>query len=127
MRFKSTFILTSITKIYQKMNKNTTDAVQNLRMEVQYSMLKQVIKECFKEAVQEFVKKLESNRKSESPLLTIGEIATRFKVTKTTIHNWRVRGLIVGRKLGKNRYYTEAEVSEALEKHGWGDRLSSGE
>jgi len=53
------------------------------------------------------------------PLLTIPDIAKRFKVTKATIHNWIKREIITGTKVGKNRYFTEDEVKEALLKYGF--------
>ena len=55
----------------------------------------------------------------ESPLLTIEDIARKFKVTKATVHNWKKRGSIIGQKLGKNRYFTEEEVRKSLAKEGF--------
>jgi hypothetical protein len=105
------------------MKKQIANSVRDLRMEVQYVMLEQVIKTCFKEALVEFLKDNKLAVRADTPLLTIGDIAKKLKVTKATIHNWRRRGLIVGRKIGKSRYYTEQELNEALSQYGWKEKL----
>ncbi|MGN6638406.1 MAG: helix-turn-helix domain-containing protein [Mucilaginibacter sp.] len=51
--------------------------------------------------------------------MTIQDICDRFSVCKGTVHNWKNRGLIVGKKVGKNRYFTEDEVRGALNQYGW--------
>ena len=53
------------------------------------------------------------------PLLTISDIANKFSVSKTTVHNWRRRKIIIGRTVGKNRYFTEDEVQAALDWQTW--------
>ncbi|WP_426672050.1 helix-turn-helix domain-containing protein [Mucilaginibacter sp. McL0603] len=56
--------------------------------------------------------------------MTIADIAVTFKVTKTTVQNWIMRGTITGRKVGKNRYFTYDEVKQALGDYGWDKRLT---
>jgi DNA-directed RNA polymerase specialized sigma24 family protein len=101
-----------------KKEKNVS-SLRDLRMDVQYALLEQVIKQCFKEVLQEVKNEKKEVRTDEVYLLKICDIAKRFKVTKSTIHNWINRGLITGRKLGKNRYFTEQEVIDALTSYGW--------
>ena len=64
---------------------------------------------------------LEQRRREEEkqPLLTIEDVARKFKVTKATVHNWINRGIITGQKMGKNRYFTEDEVRRSLAKYGF--------
>jgi hypothetical protein len=52
--------------------------------------------------------------RSKEPLMTIEDVSIKFKVSKATIHNWKKAGLITGNKVGKNRYFTEKEVRNAL-------------
>jgi len=103
--------------------KKESNGIRDMRMEVQYVMLEQIVKEFCKEAIKEVLAELKKYNHGDSELLTIPQIAKKFQVTKTTIHNWRTRGLIVGHKLGKNRYYTEDEVNEALLRYGWESKL----
>jgi transposase-like protein len=77
----------------------------------------------FKEVINEVLAEVKKRESLDKQLLTISQIAKKFQVTKTTIHNWRTRGLIVGHKVGKNRYYTEDEVNEALLRYGWESKL----
>lgn len=73
--------------------------------------------ELFKPVMMNLLKEIEAEEQNKEPLMTIGDIALKFKVSKATIHNWRKEGLITGHKVGKNRYFTEAEVSAALAKY----------
>ena len=87
----------------------------DLKMEYLEFMLEPVIEKIFNRLV-------ESKRKSEEerqPLMTIEDIARKFKVTKATVHNWKNKGSIVGQKFGKNRYFTEDEVKKSMAKFGF--------
>lgn len=82
------------------------------RLELKYvaAMLENLMPKC----VEQILSERERQEKQKQPLLTLAEIAEKFKVTKATIHNWRKEGLITGSKVGKNRYFTEEEVRKAL-------------
>jgi len=103
--------------------KKENNGIRDLHMEVQYAMLEHIVKQIFKETMIEVLAEVRKHENRERPLLTIAQIAKKFQVTKTTVHNWKTRGLIVGHKLGKNRYYTEDEVKDALLRYGWDSRL----
>ena len=109
----------------KNMRKENEHIIRELRMDFKLAWLERIMKDYFRESLQEFLTELKQGADDETPLLTIGDIAEKFKVTKATIHNWKNRGLIVGHKLGKNRYYTVTEVSEALKRHGWERELSN--
>jgi len=93
--------------------------IRELRGEYKFRWLEQIMKEYFKEALEGLLTELKEREQEKSPLLTIDDIAKRFKVTKATIHNWINRQIIVGNKVGKNRYFTEDEVRNALKKYGF--------
>ncbi len=101
------------------MKKENEHIIRELRMDFKLQWLEQIIKAYFKESLQEFLTELKQAAEIEKPLLTIGDIAEKFKVSKATIHNWKNKGLIVGQKVGKNRYYTATEIDNALKSKGW--------
>jgi len=77
-------------------------------MRSNYLMLKEVIRNLKNEWANEQIDK--------APLLSIQEVAVRFKVTKATIHNWIKRGIITGKKMGKGRYFDEKEVRDSIDR-----------
>lgn len=48
-------------------------------------------------------------------ILKTEEVAQIFKVHPATIANWALRGLIVGSRIGKNWFFTEEAVQDAME------------
>jgi excisionase family DNA binding protein len=95
------------------------EIIRDMRAEYKIKFLEQIFKEFIKEAIDEFKEELQKKEDDKKPLLTIEDIARRFKVTKATIHNWINRGMLKGRKVGKNRYFMEDEVRHALMKYGF--------
>ena len=93
--------------------------IRDLRGDYKFRWLEQIMKDYFKESLEELLTELKEREQEKTPLLTIDDIAKRFKVTKATIHNWINRKIIVGNKVGKNRYFTEDEVRDALKKYGF--------
>ena len=91
--------------------------IENLHLKIKYleGMLEPIIEKQFNKLMINHNRLDNQNR----PLLDIGGIAKMFNVTKTTIHNWRRRGLIVGEKMLKGRFFTEQEVRDALKGGGW--------
>ena len=77
--------------------------------------------------IERILAKIYAKSVEEPKLLTIDDIARKFKVTKATIHNWKNRGSITGQKFGKNRYFTEEEIKNSMAKHGyskqWDNRI----
>ena len=51
----------------------------------------------------------------EEPVFTIGIVARLLEVTQTTLRIWEKKGLIQPRRLGKNRYYSHAELNRLKE------------
>lgn len=98
---------------------NEEQIVRQLRVDYKIKWLEKIIKDFFKESLAEFVIEQKQIEDLKNPLLNIEDIAKRFKVCKATIHNWLNQGIITGKKVGKNRYFTEEEVSKALKKYGF--------
>ena len=76
--------------------------------------MEQIMKQFFTESLEAVLLKLKFQSDETKPLLTIGELAVRFKVSKATIHNWMAKGIVKGVKVGKNRYFTENEIGGIL-------------
>jgi DNA invertase Pin-like site-specific DNA recombinase len=95
----------------------TIEKIKNsdIKMEYLELMLEPVIEKIFNKLLDDINKIGEEKQ----PLLTIDDIARRFKVTKATVHNWKNKGSIVGQKFGKNRYFTENEVRKSMAKYGF--------
>jgi hypothetical protein len=93
--------------------------IRELRGEYKFKWLEKIFKDYVKEALTEFSEELKKLEESKNPLMTISDVVLRFKICKATLHNWINRGAITGTKLGKNRYFTEEEVREALKKYGF--------
>lgn len=93
--------------------------IRSTRKEYQIKWLEEIIKQFIKESLDEFLQEIAKREESNQPLLTIEDIARKFQVTKATIHNWMKKGSIVGKKFGKNRYFTEDEVRKSMAKYGF--------
>jgi excisionase family DNA binding protein len=95
------------------------ETIRELRGEYKIKWLETIFKDFVKEAIKEFVTEQKKLEELSNPLMKIADISKRFKVSKQTIHNWINRGIITGNKTGKNRYFTEEEVRQALTKYGF--------
>ena len=99
--------------------------VKNSVLDMQLEYLEEV----FESLIERVIVKLQNRDNEKKPLLTIDDIARKFKVTKATIHNWKNKGSLVGQKFGKNRYFTEVEVEQSMAKFGyskqWDNRVTS--
>lgn len=100
-------------------SENEEQIIRDLRLDYKIKWLEGIFKGFITEAFKEHRNELKRLEVLKSPLLTIDDIAKRFKVCKATIHNWIKRGIITGVKVGKNRYFTEEEVTDALIKYGF--------
>jgi len=98
---------------------NDWQILRELRVETKMKCLEVIIKDYVKEALCEWQEEQRQRNEQEKPLLNIEDLAKRFKITKATVHNWINRGIITGKKLGKNRYFTDDEVRKALTKYGF--------
>ena len=101
------------------MTRENIEIIKELKADVKFRYLEQILKDYFKEALEELLRDQKHREEESQPLMTIEDIARRFKVTKATVHNWRHKGSIVGQKFGKNRYFTEDEVKKSLAKFGF--------
>jgi len=88
--------------------------IRELRMDIKLKWMEQIMKQFFMESMEMLLLKLKCQADETKPLLTITDLAMRFKVSKATIHNWINRGIIEGVKVGKNRYFTEDELAGIL-------------
>jgi excisionase family DNA binding protein len=88
--------------------------IRELRMDFKFKWMEQIMKQFFMESLETFQLRLKYQSDETKPLLTIADIAKKFKVSKATIHNWLNRGIIQGVKVGKNRYFTEDEIADIL-------------
>jgi hypothetical protein len=93
--------------------------VRDLRADLKFKHLEQIFKDYFKEAISEWKEEQKKQDEPAKPLMTIMDLAKRYKITKATVHNWINRGIITGNKVGKNRYFTEEEARTALTKYGF--------
>jgi excisionase family DNA binding protein len=100
-------------------NADDEQKIRELRLDYKIKWLEGIFKQFVKEGIAEFAIEQKQLEELKNPLLTIDDIAKRFKVCKATVHNWINRGIIVGMKVGKNRYFTEEEVRSALTKYGF--------
>ena len=82
----------------------------DLRSDFKFRVFEKMIRQFFTESLEAVLLKQQYLRDGSKNLLTISDIAKRFKVSKATIHNWLNRGIINGIKVGKNRYFTEDEI-----------------
>ena len=82
----------------------------DLRSDFKFRVFEKMIRQFFTESLEAVLLKQQYLRDGSKNLLTINDIAKRFKVSKATIHNWLNRGIIKGIKVGKNRYFTEDEI-----------------
>ena len=82
----------------------------DLRSDFKFRIFEKMIRQFFTESLEVVLLKQEYIKNGSKTLSTIGDIATRFQVSKQTIHNWLGRGIIKGVKVGKNRYFTEDEI-----------------
>ncbi len=98
---------------------NQIEIIKELKADVKFRYLEQILKEYFKEALRELFLEQKQREEIDKPLMTIEDIAKKFKVTKATVHNWKNKGSIVGQKFGKNRYFTEDEVRKSMAKFGF--------
>lgn len=109
------------------LSSNDQQIIRELKAKVEFKYLEEIIKDCIKESIKDLIKEYKTTQESESPMLTIEDIARKFSVTKATVHNWKNKGSIVGKKFGKNRYFTEDEVRTSMAKFGyskqWDNRL----
>jgi hypothetical protein len=71
-----------------------------------------LIQEIFEQSLKDFISRIKS-AENDQKLFTIGEICEFFSVTAATVHNWKKRGWLIGRRIGKNRYYSQEEVDGA--------------
>lgn len=101
------------------MDSNESNAIRELKMDFRIKYLESFLKNYLEDALEQHFQKIKNLDQAKDPYLTISGIAQRFQVTKATIHNWIKRGTIVGKKLGKNRYFSEEEVKNALSAYGW--------
>ncbi len=81
--------------------------------EIRIKFLLDHIEQLFQQALEKF----EEQKSAERPPLSIQDLATKFQVSKATVHNWINRGIITGKKLGKGRFFDEMEVKKALDKY----------
>lgn len=93
------------------LTKQDEQIIRELRMDFKFKWMEQIMKQFFMESLEAV---LSQRAEKEQPLLTISGIANRFKVSKATIHNWLNRGILKGNKVGKNRYFTEAEIQNVI-------------
>ncbi len=101
------------------LNSKDQEIVRELKLDLKIRHLEQIIKEWLSEALDAREAKSKLMQEESKPLLTIEDIAKKFKVTKATVHNWKNKGSIVGQKFGKNRYFTEDEVRTSMAKFGF--------
>jgi excisionase family DNA binding protein len=95
------------------------EIVRELRLDVKFRHLEHIFKEYLHEVLDEREERAKQQRAASQPLLTINDIAKKFKVSKATVHNWMNKGSITGQKFGKNRYFTEEEVQKSMAKFGY--------
>ena len=100
-------------------NSNEEAIIRELRLDYKIMWLEKIFKDFVKEALIEHKQDQKQLEELKEPLLTIADLAKRFKVCKATVHNWINEGIITGKKVGKNRYFTEEEVRAALTKYGY--------
>jgi hypothetical protein len=98
---------------------------REMRNDPNFRGLEIVLKQYIRESIDELKKEQQQLLEGNEPLLTIEDISKKFKVTKATIHNWMNKGSIVGKKFGKNRYFSLKEVKASLEKYNY-DKLWEG-
>jgi excisionase family DNA binding protein len=89
---------------------NEEKIMNELRMDFKFRMTEKAIKQFFTESLEAVLLKKKDIEDGARSLSTIADIAKRFKVSKTTVHNWIRRGIIRGIRVGKNRYFTEDEI-----------------
>lgn len=82
----------------------------------QWKIIKLIIAEVFDEKVIPLLDRLKEP-KAAPAFYEIKDICAMFKITPQTFHNWRNRGWIIGRKMGKSRFFTKEEVELAMNNH----------
>lgn len=97
--------------------------LETARTTTEARILKMLIKEAVNESLRGYVAQV-NEANNELSLNTIGEICEMFRITPATVHNWKKRGWLVGKRLGKNRYFSRQEVDEAMRKFQIGTRYS---
>ncbi|GAC1562718.1 MAG: hypothetical protein NVS3B13_36050 [Mucilaginibacter sp.] len=102
------------------LSQDTRDRIKDFNLDIKLEYLEDVLRHLIEKIIEE----KKGRELAIQPLMTITEVSEKFKVTKTTIQNWRRRELIVGTKIGKNRYFTHEEINAALKKYGWHCRLN---
>ncbi|MDN3549330.1 helix-turn-helix domain-containing protein [Mucilaginibacter aquaedulcis] len=106
---------------------NQEAIIKDLRVDVKFLYLEKILKDYVKEALREYLNEQKKFEQQKKPLMTIDDIARRFKVTKATVHNWMKKGSIAGQKFGKNRYFTEEEVQSSMAKYGYSEQWNKQE
>jgi hypothetical protein len=93
-------------------------ATQNQEALVIYTQeLRQLIREevaKFREELSGFITQHHGDEKLDVKPLNIPQVADRYGVTKATVHNWMKKGLIIGFKQGKGRYFYLHELDQNL-------------
>ena len=97
------------------LNTDVLSRIKDSNIEIKIAYLEQIL-EPIVDRILERRNKIELEA---APMMTIADVAKKFKVTKTTVQNWIRRGTITGRRLGKNRYFSYEEVAGALAQNGW--------
>jgi hypothetical protein len=100
-------------------SENEEKIIRDLRIDYKIKWLEKIFKDFVKEALAEHRNEQKQLEELKNPLMTISDVVKRFKICKATLHNWIKRGTITGNKVGKNRYFTEDEVREAIKKYGF--------
>lgn len=90
-----------------------------MRNDPNFKCLEIILRQLFTESLESFKKEQTTLLDGTEPLLTIDDIAKKFQVSKATVHNWKNKGSIVGKKFGKNRYFTQTEVRESMARYGY--------
>jgi helix-turn-helix protein len=61
-----------------------------------------------------FMDEVKRDRQADTKLRSIQQIAERYDVSKTTVHDWMKKGLINGFKQGKGRFFYLHELDQRL-------------
>lgn len=77
----------------------------------------ETLRTMLREELTKILEEKEADGKRKDPPFNIQQLADHFGKSKATIHNWLNRGLIVGFKMGKGRFFNLHEVEASLKKY----------
>lgn len=74
----------------------------------------QIVVNKISQSVCDDVREVMNNIQRSHEYLSANDICNRFGITKPTVHEWRDRGILIGRKLGARVYYRMDDIENAM-------------